>query len=208
MAARSGRPYGRRPMPIPGEFHPPIEPQRERALVARSAADPRALAELHDAWLPRVHAFVERRVWERRVAEIVLAATFSRVFATIRRDGLRQESFGGLLYRTAALILAERARVGAAAPAAPAGHWTDDPDGDRSAARLLAAALERDDLSRALLALQPAHRRVLVLRFLDGLEPAELCAVLECSRATLAVRVRRALLALHEASSREAAGAA
>jgi hypothetical protein len=91
--------------------HPPIEPQHERHLVARSAADPDALAELHDAWLVRIHAFVARRVWDRRAAEIVVAATFARVFGAVRRDGLRRESFGGVLYRTAtASVLALDAR--------------------------------------------------------------------------------------------------
>lgn len=188
--------------------HPPIEPRHERLLVARSAADPAALAELHDAWLIRVHAFVARRVWDRRAAEIVVAATFARVFGAIRRDGLRRESFGGLLYRTATALLTERARIGAAAPGPPDGAWIEPADGDTSAGRLLANELEREGLGRALLTLPPAQRRVLILAFLDGLEPDELCAVLECSRSTLAIRLRRALRGLADASAREAGDAA
>jgi RNA polymerase sigma factor (sigma-70 family) len=196
--------------------HPPIEPQHERHLVARSAADPDALAELHDAWLVRIHAFVARRVWDRRAAEIVVAATFARVFGAVRRDGLRRESFGGVLYRTATAILAERRRVSAAAPVAHEDAWVDPDDGEASAARLLANAIgggdtadgRRDALGRALLVLPPAQRRILVLAFLAGLEPDELCAVLECSRSTLAIRLRRALRALHDAARRDAVDAA
>lgn len=187
--------------------HPPIEPRHERLLVARSGIDPEALAELHDAWLVRIHAFVARRVWDRRVAEIVVAATFARVFGAVRRDGLRRESFGGLLYRAATAILAERARIGARAPGPPDGSWLEPTDGETSAARLLATTLEGEHLGRALLALPRGHRRLLVLAFLDGLEPDELGAVLECSRATLAIRLRRALRALHDAATLEPADA-
>jgi RNA polymerase sigma-70 factor (ECF subfamily) len=208
MAGRDRSDYGRRSMTIGPLSHPPIEPHHERLLVARSAADPAALAELHDAWLVRVHAFVARRVWERRAAEIVVAATFARVFGAIRRDGLRRESFGGLLYRTATAILAERARIGVAAPGPPDGAWIEPADGDTSAGRLLAKELDRDGLGGALLALPPAQRRLLVLAFLDGLEPDELCAVLECSRSTLAVRLRRALRRLADAATQDHGDAA
>jgi len=102
-------------------------------------------------------------------------------------------------------------------PIEPSRSWAQDQaqDGDReatigdeSAARALAATLDRDVLRRALLVLPENHRRLLVLRFLDGLEPDELCSVLVCSRATLAVRLHRALRALREAVARESSDAA
>lgn len=207
MAGSGARAYGAGSMTMESLSHPPIEPRHERLLVARSAVDPDALAELHDAWLVRIHAFVARRVWDRRAAEIVVAATFARVFAAIGRDGLRRESFGGLLYRAATAILAERARIEAGAPRPPDGAWIEPADGETSAARLLANALDREDLGHALLGLPRAQRRLLVLAFLDGLEPDELGAVLECSRATLAIRFRRALRALHDAAATEASDA-
>jgi DNA-directed RNA polymerase specialized sigma24 family protein len=47
-----------------------------------------------------------------------------------------------------------------------------------------------------------------VLRVLDGLEPDDLCALLECSRATLSVRLGQALRALGDAVRRETTDAA
>lgn len=181
---------------------------------------PRSLGELYDVHLPRVHAFVARRIWDPHVVEAVTAATFARVFGTIRRDGLGEEAVGAWLYRTASGILSVRRRSvpqpGPMAhdseppePAEPGEPgWIDAPDGDATAARLLAAALDRNALSRALLALSRADQRLLVLRFLDGLEPDELCATLECSRATLAYRLRRALRTLADGALREATDAA
>jgi RNA polymerase sigma-70 factor (ECF subfamily) len=179
-----------------------MDPRRERALVARSRLDASAFGELYDAHLPRIHAFILRRVGERRVAEDVASMTFERALAAIRDDTIGDESLGGWLHRAAARAVADH--VGRSTPRGPARTAI----GDASADRTLAAALGRDALRRALLALPEHHRRIIVLRFLDGLEPDELCAVLECSRTTLAVRLHRALAALRKAVARESIDAA
>src|SRR5580765_5627019 len=79
-----------------------MDPQRERALVARSRVDASAFGELYDFYLPRIHAFALRRVRDRSVAEDITAMTFERALGTVRRDAFRNESFGGWLYRVAA----------------------------------------------------------------------------------------------------------
>jgi RNA polymerase sigma-70 factor (ECF subfamily) len=195
-----------------------MDPQRERALVARSRFDASAFGELYDFYLPRIHAFVLRRVRDRSVAEDLTAMTFERALGAVRRDGFRNESLGGWLYRVAANATVDHVRrAGRTVPMPVEG---DDRRrrgapatreallGDEAAARAFTAALDRDVLRRALLALPENHRRLIVLRFMDGLEPDKLCAVLECSRATLAVRLHRALRALRDAVQREAIGAA
>ncbi len=184
-----------------------MDPQRERALVARSRFDASAFGELYDFYLPRIHAFILRRVRDRTVAEDVSAMTFERALGAVRRDGFRNEAFGGWLYRVAANAVVDHVRrAGRTVPMPLDGEWPAVA-GD-AAARSLAATLDRDVLRRALLALPENHRRLIVLRFLDGLEPDELCAVLECSRATLAVRLHRALRALRDAVARETTDAA
>jgi RNA polymerase sigma-70 factor, ECF subfamily len=65
-------------------------------------------------------------------------------------------------------------------------------------------ALDRDQLRRALGQISANHREVLVLRFYDDLDTSEICAVLGCSRETLAVRLHRALRALRLAVAKEA----
>jgi RNA polymerase sigma-70 factor (ECF subfamily) len=72
----------------------------------------------------------------------------------------------------------------------------------------LAAALDRDQLRRALLSLSNTHREVLVLRFYDDMDTPEICAVLGCSRETFAVRLHRALRALRVAIAKESADVA
>lgn len=192
-----------------------MDSDRERALVARSRSDASAFGELYDYYLPRIFGFVVRRVGDRAVAEDLTAATFERALGTIRRGDFRNESFGGWLYRVASNAIVDHVRRGRRT--VPLGMRASDLDGDRpneesigdeAALAAFAAALDRDVIRRALVALPETHRQLIVLKFFDGLEIDELCAALGCSRPTLAVKLHRALRALRAEIARESTDAA
>ena len=198
-----------------------MDPAREQALVARARADVAAFGELYDWYLPRVHGFIARRVEDRAVTEDLTATTFERALGAIRRADFRNESFGGFLYRVAANAIVDNARRSrwTVPLGTRAGDYAsldgderagrDDATlGDDAATRAFAAALDRDVLRRALLQLPEAHRRVIVLKYFDGLELDELCAALGCSRATFAVKLHRALRVLRAAMTVETTDAA
>jgi RNA polymerase sigma-70 factor (ECF subfamily) len=193
-----------------------MDPIRERELVARSRVDAASFGELYDFYLPRIYGFVVRRVGERDAAEDLTAMTFERALGAVRRDDFRNESFGGFLYRVASNAIVDHARRGKRTVplGVRASDWDDAADGDggrarnghealigdEAAAAALGAALDREVLRRALRDLPEGHRRVLVMKFYDGLETDELCAALGCSRPTLAVKLHRALRALRAAA--------
>lgn len=197
-----------------------MDPAREQALVARARADASAFGELYDWYLPRIHGFIARRVEDRAVTEDLTATTFERALGAVRRSDFRNESFGGFLYRVAANAIVDHARR--SRHTVPLGARASDYDldgdgrvgrddaglGDDAATRAFAAALDRDVLRRALLRLPEPHRRVIVLKYFDGLELDELCAALGCSRSTLAVKLHRALRALRGEMTAEATDAA
>jgi RNA polymerase sigma-70 factor (ECF subfamily) len=193
-----------------------MDSDRERALVARSRSDASAFGELYDYYLPRIYGFVVRRVEDRTVAEDLTAATFERALGVIRRGDFRNDSFGGWLYRVASNAIVDHVRrgrrtvsLGARASDAPDGESPSEiAVGDDAALRAFAAALDRDVIRRALVALPEAHRQVIVLKFFDGLEIDELCAALGCSRPTLAVKLHRALRTLRAEIARESTDAA
>ena len=183
-----------------------MDPERERGLVVRARTDAEAFGELYDYYLPRVYGFVARRVGERAAAEELTATIFQRGLETVRAGTLRNDAIGGWLYRVAANAIVDRAQR--AEREVPPGVRTSDlgePDaerrealvGDEVATTVFAAALDRDDLRRALGRLTEAQRRIVVLKFFDDLSPAELCAAVGVSPATLTVRLDRALRALH-----------
>ena len=186
-----------------------LDPTLERALVARARVDPSAFAELYDVYLPRIHGFVARRLADRAAAEDVTAMVFERALGAVRRDDFRNEAFGGWLYRVAANAVVDHVRrsrrsvpfgmaVGRRATDGGPDRGDEAGIGDERAAAALGAALDRDVVRRALALVRDAHRRLLTLRYLDGLGTDELCAVLGCTPATLAVRHHRALRAVRE----------
>lgn len=196
-----------------------LDVDRERALVERSRSDASAFAELYDFYLPRIYGFIARRVGERAVAEDLTAMTFERALGTIRRGDFRNQSFGGWLYRVASNAIVDHVRrdrrmvplAGGNASSGEAGREEEDRDprlGDDAAAGAFAAALDRDVVRRALLRLPEPQRRLLVLKFFDGLELDELCTALGCSRPTFAVKLHRALRALRAAVAQETTDAA
>ncbi len=179
---------------------------RERGLVGRASEDSAAFAELYDFYLPRVYGFIYRRVQDRCVAEDLTSMTFQRALENVRRPDFRNECFGGWLYRVASNAVVDHVRRAGRFVAMGGANGCEEP-GDL-ALDALAAALDRDQLRRALLSLSNGHREVLVLRFYDDMDTPEMCTVLGCSREALAVRIHRALRALRAAIARESADVA
>jgi RNA polymerase sigma-70 factor (ECF subfamily) len=179
---------------------------RERLLVARVRDDVAAFGELYDFYLPRIYGFIYRRVQDRCVAEDLTSMTFQRALENVRRADFRNESFGGWLYRVAANAVVDHTRRDRRF--VPLGDLGQNEGPDDLAVDALAAALDRDQMRRALLSLPEGHRELLMMRFYDDLDTAELCAAFGCSREALAVRLHRALRALRQAIAREAADVA
>ena len=179
---------------------------RERLLVERSRDDCSAFGELYDFYLPRIYGFIFRRVQDRCVAEDLTSMTFQRALENVRRADFRNEAFGGWLFRVASNAVVDHARRDRRFLSL--GDLQEGEEPDDIALDTLAAALDRDQLRRALLGLSAGHRELLVMRFFDDLDTAELCAAFGCSRETLAVRLHRALRALRLAMAREAADVA
>jgi RNA polymerase sigma-70 factor, ECF subfamily len=173
--------------------------ERERALVSRARHDSTAFADLYDFYLPRIYGFVYRRVRDRFLAEDLTSVTFQRALENVRKADFRNDSFGGWLYRVASNAVVDHARRNRRLVSLD--EFDEEPAD--MALDALTAALDRDQLRRALRTLSAGHREVLVLRFYDDLDTAEICGILGCSREALAVRVHRALRALRLALAKE-----
>jgi RNA polymerase sigma-70 factor (ECF subfamily) len=179
-----------------------MAPDHERSLVARVREDVGAFGELYDFYMPRIYGFIFRRVQDRHLAEDLTSMTFQRALENVRRSDFRNDCFGGWLYRVASNAVVDHVRRNR-----PLVSLDESEPGDL-ALDALSAALDRDQLRRALMSLPAGHRELLVMRFYDDLDTAELCAAFGCSRETLAVRLHRALRALRQAVAREAADVA
>ena len=122
---------------------------RERALVVRAREDGGAFAELYDFYLQRIYGFIYRRVQDRCVAEDLTSMTFQKALENVRRDDFRNDSFGGWLYRVASNVVIDHVRRDRRYVSLSEIEGREEP-GDL-ALDALAAALDRDQMRRALL---------------------------------------------------------
>ena len=191
------------------------QPENERS-SHDARADSAAFGKLFDADLPRIYEFFARRVDDRLVAEELTTATFERALSAFR-DGEVRAPFGGFLYRVAASAVVDHARRRRKPIPRDIRASDLDAPGDREAAaalandaatRAFAAAIDRSRLRQAFTRLNDEDRNLIVLRYLDGLEIDELCAVSGASRQALAVSLHRALRALRSSIDQEATDAA
>jgi RNA polymerase sigma-70 factor (ECF subfamily) len=195
---------------------PPSQPIDEQALLAGARSDDRAFVKLFERHLPKIYEFFARRIEDREAAENLTAATFERALGAIRADEVGPP-LSAFLYRVAGSAVVDHARRGR--KPIPRGVRARDHDrpGDREAAeaianevatRAFAAAIEDSRLRRAFTRLSDEDRHLIVLRYFDGLEIDELCAMTGHSRKTLAMNLHRALRRLRAAMDPESGAAA
>ena len=173
---------------------------RERELVERARIDGAAYGELYDSYLPRIHAFIYRRVRDRSVAEDLTSMTFQSAFENERHPDFPNETFGGRLYRIASTAVTDRTRGGQRFASL---DLSGEDASDDLALDSFALAFDREQLRRAMLNLPGQHRDLLVLSYYDDLDTDELCAVVSCSKEVLSARLHRALRALRMAIASE-----
>ena len=182
----------------------PPQHDDEQALVVSARSDDRALVKLYELHLPRIYEFFARRIEDREAAENLTAATFQRAFNAVRTQEV-DAPLSRFLYRVAGSAVVDHARR--RRKPIPRGERAADHDGpgDREAAeaianevatRCFAAAIEDSRLRRAFTRLADEDRNLIVLRYFDGLEIDDLCALTGHSRQALTVNLHRAMRAL------------
>ena len=79
----------------------------DKLLIERAQRDPRRFAELYEAHVDRVYAFIARRVSRRPDAQDLTAEVFHQALANLGRYEWRGVPFAAWLYRIAANAVAD-----------------------------------------------------------------------------------------------------
>jgi RNA polymerase sigma factor (sigma-70 family) len=165
-------------------------------LLLRLSQHPDAMAALFQRHADAVHRFLSRRVGpqpaEDLLAEVFVAAVSARARVRPHESGSALPWLYGIARNVIRTYLRQRPR--------PSG-WPPDDDIDWAAVDARVTAIgRREELRRALAALTPEERDVLLLVAWHGLTPTESAAVLnitaEAARSRLARGRRRAQAAL------------
>lgn len=150
--------------------------ERERQLVARSAADPDAFTELYDRYVAHVYQYAYRKLGTHPDAEDVTAQTFHRALERIGTYQWQGYPFGSWLFRIAHNLIVDRHRAGAV-PLSLDGLSANGFDPvDARADPLDAGLLARESADAAWAAvatLPPIQQRAVTLRFGRGLSHIE-----------------------------------
>jgi len=173
---------------------------------ARPGADLAAFDRAFEAWVEPIYGFIARRLDDRDAAESVTARTFERAAESFANRSLTAEELGGFLLRVAASAVLDHARR--QRRDLPGGARATDLDGagdamaavwltDAAAARTFAAAIDGIELRRAVTNLDDDDLRLVLLRYLDGLDADGMGAVLACPADAASLGLHRALATLH-----------
>jgi RNA polymerase sigma factor (sigma-70 family) len=170
-----------------------MESETDRELIRRSREQPSCFEGIFDRHAPAIYRFLRLRVGDE-LAEELAAETFTRAFHARNRYESRHGSALPWLFGIAANLIrmhrrAERRRLRAYA-------WAASPEVgqgsvDDSDARVDAAALA-PVLARALAALSPSEREVLLLHAWGGLTSAEVAQALGIGSGAARKRLHRA----------------
>ncbi len=164
----------------------------EHVLVLRcQAGDEDALAALIERYQPRLRYYVRKMLRDADAAEDILQEVWFDVFRAIGRL-VEAGAFRAWLYR----IAHDRAARQLRRRRLPYQALQDVDPPDVGAEDVGLAAEEAERIHAALDQLVPAHREVLVLRFVECMDYEEIARVLSCQLGTVRSRLHYAKRAL------------
>lgn len=179
-------------------MYPGPEARSDRPLVdAARAGDERAVAELYNAYFPRVYRYMLARTGNVGDAEDLAEEVFIRVLDALGRFEWREAPFSAWLFRIAHnAIISHQRRNGARgrhAPLSPAlSMQTQGPE------EVVEARLTLEEVMRATENLPEAQRQVIALRFGAGLSVAETARALGKGEGNVKVIQHKAIAKLRE----------
>jgi RNA polymerase sigma-70 factor (ECF subfamily) len=185
-------------------------PEHDLVEHARNG-DARAFGELYKIHLDAIFQYVSKRVGHTGEAEDLTQLVFLKAWKSLDRYQTRQVPFRAWLYRIAHNAVVDHFRttretVSLNEQAIPVGSSPEHAGLPEDAVISQEQSQERRDLlRRALSALRPPYQQVIALRFLSGLSYSETAEVLGRSIGNVRVMQFRALKALRQQLTKDAA---
>lgn len=164
---------------------------------AARAGDERAIAELYNAYFPRVYRYMLARTTNVGDAEDLTEEVFIRVLDALGRFEWREAPFSAWLFRIAHnAIISHQRRDGARGRQAPLSPTL--PMNAQGPEEMVEARLTLDEVMRATENLPEAQRQVIALRFGAGLSVAETARALGKGEGNVKVIQHKAIAKLRE----------
>ncbi len=166
---------------------------RDGLLELARGFDLAALGEIYDAYSPALARYATRLLGESDLAEECVAETFSRFLKALYNGGGPRDYLQAYLYQVAHHWITDYYRR-----KPPPSYSLDDTlasdPGDP--AQIAAENIDREQVRAALMRLTPEQREVVVLKYLEGWENAEVAKLLGKPVGAIKALQHRALDAL------------
>jgi RNA polymerase sigma-70 factor (ECF subfamily) len=163
--------------------------------------DERALSEVYDTYSPGIYRYAWRLLGDEDMAEECVAETFSRLVNTLERGYGPQQHLKAYLYRVAHNWITDYYRRGTRLVALSESDTHTDPDPDPLTK--VSDGIEQANLRSALHLLTPDQRQVIILRYLEDWQLAEIAQALEKPLGAVKGLQHRGLNALRRILTRE-----
>jgi RNA polymerase sigma-70 factor, ECF subfamily len=173
----------------------------ESALLQRAKQlDMQAIAEMYDRYSPGLFRYAYRLLGESTLAEDCVAETFSRLLGALQKGNGPQDHLQAYLYRIAHNWAADQYRRQPLQEIELNPELHDDGEDVLSTA---AVAIETQQVRAALSQLTHEQRQVVMLKFVEGWDNAEIAVALEKPVGAVKALQHRAIAALKKLVYRE-----
>jgi RNA polymerase sigma-70 factor, ECF subfamily len=186
---------GTHPSPAPHNSipdEPAVVALVDRAVASRDQA---AFGEIYDLYLDKVYRYLYYRTGNHADAEDLAEQTFLKAWQAINRFRWQGKPFLAWLYRLAHNVLVDHQRV-----RRPTVSLQDEDHprdvASEAAVRELAQRLDAEVLANAVRQLTAEQQQVIILKFIDGLENADIAQVMDKREGAIRALQLRALLTL------------
>jgi len=155
-----------------------------------------AFAKLYDSYIDRLYRFIYFRVGNEQMAEDLSSQVFLKAWENLGRYEMRGLSFGAWLFRIARNLVIDHYRT-------RKDHASLEEDGSNSDPALMVdgsmdARFEAEWLRSAMKQLTDDQRTVLTLKFIEGLDTAEIAEIMGKRQGAVRALQLRGLQALAE----------
>lgn len=157
-----------------------------------------AFTEAYEAFADPIFRHCAFRLFHRERAKEIMQETFVRAWEYVAQ-GKDIENVRAFLYRTANNLVVDEIRQRISKPLQSLDALEEagfEPGDDASDAHAMAAAVDIGRIRDALTQVDEPYRAALVMRYIDGLQPAEIAMVTGESANVISVRLNRGVAKL------------
>jgi RNA polymerase sigma-70 factor (ECF subfamily) len=182
---------------------PSPEPEDDQMLASRAKTDRDAFGLLYERHVAAIYRYVYYRVGSMEDAEDLTARVFARALKHVHNYNDRGVPFTAWLYRIAHNVVANFHRDNSRHPAVPLeevdemrSHQQHDEDSDHD--QRIDSERERERLLRAIRLLPEERQHLIVLKFVEQMQNAEIGQIMNRSEGAIKSLYHRTLLQLRE----------